>query len=154
MEEKKSKKVDSPEQLNEYIRLSNPGVWITMIAIIVLLIGFCVWGVFGKIDTKIATVAVSDEASTYIYVKEEDLSKVKDRMPVTLNGSEDTFEIVELYETPEKITEDMDEYVRHLGDLQIGEWAYKCKLDKNVKEGTYGADIIIESISPMKFIVN
>ena len=154
MEEKKSKKVDSPEQLNEYIRLSNPGVWITLLAIIVLLTGFCVWGVFGKIDTKIATVAVSDEASTYIYVKEEDLSKVKDRMPVILNGSEDTFEIVELYETPEKITEDMDEYVRHLGDLQIGEWAYKCKLDKNVKEGTYGADIIIESISPMKFIVN
>ena len=154
MEEKKLKKVDSPEQLNEYIRLSNPGVWITLLAIIVLLAGFCVWGAFGKIDTKIATVAVSDEASTYIYVKEEDFSKVKDRMSVTLNGSEDTFEIVELYETPEKVTEDMDEYVRHLGDLQIGEWAYKCKLDKNVKEGTYGADIIIESVSPMKFIVN
>ena len=154
MEKKKFDKVDSPEQLNEYIRLSNPGVWITMLAIIVLLAGFCVWGIFGKIDTKITTVAVSDETSTYIYIKEDDLSRIDDGMPVSVNGSKDTFKIVEKDETPEKITADMDEYIRHLGDLQIGEWAYKCKLDKNVDKGTYGADIIIESDSPIKFIVN
>ena len=48
------KKVDSPEQLNQYIKLSNPEVWILLIAIVVLLIGVCVWGCFGKIDTKIS----------------------------------------------------------------------------------------------------
>ena len=41
MEQNKAKKVDSPEQLNEYIRLSNPGVWILVLAIVVLLAGFC-----------------------------------------------------------------------------------------------------------------
>ena len=46
MEEKKLRKVDSPEHLNQYIRLSNPGVWILLIAIVVLLIGVCAWGFF------------------------------------------------------------------------------------------------------------
>ena len=32
-------KVSSPEQLNDYIRVSNPGVWIALTAVIVLLFG-------------------------------------------------------------------------------------------------------------------
>lgn len=32
-------RVSSPEQLNEYIRVSNPGVWMILAAIIVLLVG-------------------------------------------------------------------------------------------------------------------
>ena len=55
---------------------------------------------------------------------------------------------------PEKVTEDMDEYARHLGDFQVGEWVYKCSLNKNTKEGTYSANVVIESISPMTFITN
>lgn len=154
MEDKKIKKVDSPEQLNQYIRLSNPGVWILLLAIVILLIGVCIWGYFGKIDTKIKTVVVSDNYTSYLYVKEEDLSKIEKGMSVEINNSENSFEIIDIEESPEKVTEDMDEYARHLGDFQIGEWVYKCKLNKNVKEGTYSADIVIESISPMTFIIN
>ena len=154
MEDKKFKKVNSPEQLNQYIRLSNPGVWILLLAIVVLLVGVCIWGYFGKIDTKLKTVVVSDNNSSYLYVKEEDVLKIKDGMQVQLNNNDATLEIVDIEETPEKVTEDMDEYARHLGNLQIGEWVYKCKLNKSVKEGTYSANVIIESIAPMTFITN
>ena len=64
------------------------------------------------------------------------------------------FEIADVGETPEKVTEDMDEYARHLGNFQVGEWVYKCSLNKNVKEGTYSANVVIESIAPMTFITN
>ena len=154
MEEKKIKKVNSPEQLNQYIRLSNPGVWVLLIAIVVLLIGVCIWGIYGKIDTKIKSVVVSDSYNSYLYVKEENLSKIKSGMQVELGNDENTYEIVSIEETPEKVTEELDEYIRHLGDFQIGEWIYKCKLNKNIKEGNYSANIIIESISPMTFIIN
>ena len=154
MEDKKFKKVNSPEQLNQYIRLSNPGVWILLLAIVVLLVGVCIWGYFGKIDTKIKTVVVSDNYTSYLYVKEEDMAKIKNGMQVELNNNENIFEIADVGETPEKVTEDMDEYARHLGNFQVGEWVYKCRLNKNVKEGTYSADVVIESISPMTFITN
>ena len=38
MEDKKFKKVNSPEQLNQYIRLSNPGVWILLLAAFIALV--------------------------------------------------------------------------------------------------------------------
>ena len=154
MEDKKFKKVNSPDQLNQYIRLSNPGVWILLLAIVVLLVGVCIWGYFGKIDTKIKTVVISDNYTSYLYVKEEDMAKIKNGMFVELNNSENIYEIADIEETPEKVTDDMDEYARHLGDFQVGEWVYKCRLNKNVKEGTYSANIIIESIAPMTFITN
>lgn len=154
MEDKKFKKVNSPEQLNQYIRLSNPGVWILLLAIVVLLVGVCIWGYFGKIDTKIKTVVVSDNNTSYLYIKEEDIAKINNGMQVELNNNENTYEIVSIEEAPEKVTEDMDEYARHLGNFQVGEWVYKCRLNKNVKEGTYSANVVIESIAPMTFITN
>jgi len=154
MEDKKFKKVNSPEQLNQYIRLSNPGVWILLLAIVVLLVGVCIWGYFGKIDTKIKTVVISDNYTSYLYVKEEDMAKIKNGMQVELNNNENIFEIADIEETPEKVTDDMDEYARHLGNFQVGEWVYKCRLNKSVKEGTYSANVVIESIAPMTFIIN
>ena len=106
MEAKKIKKVDSPEQLNQYIRLSNPGVWILLIAIVVLLIGVCAWGFFGKIDTKITTVAISSDYNSYVYIKEADLEKVKNGMNVEIVNNENKYEIVEIETTPEKVTDE------------------------------------------------
>lgn len=154
MEEKKLRKVDSPEQLNQYIRLSNPGVWILLIAIVVLLIGVCALGFFGKIDTKITTVAISGDYNSYVYIKETDLEKIKTGMSVEIVNNENKYEIVEIETTPEKVTDELSEYARHLGNFQIGEWVYKCRLNKNLKEGTYGANIVVESIAPMVFITN
>ena len=42
-------RVSSPEQLNDYIRISNPSVWMVLAAVIVLLAGVCVWGIFGHL---------------------------------------------------------------------------------------------------------
>lgn len=43
-------RVNSPEQLNDYIRCVRPSVWVALGAIAVLLAGVIVWGVFGQID--------------------------------------------------------------------------------------------------------
>ena len=46
-------KVKSPESLDDYIRVANPGVWLLLISIIVLLAGACIWGFFGHIDSTV-----------------------------------------------------------------------------------------------------
>ena len=42
-------KVSSPEKLDDYIRVTTPSVWITLFAIVILLVGFIAWGIFGKL---------------------------------------------------------------------------------------------------------
>lgn len=66
----------SPEQLNDYIRVSNPGVWLVLAAVIVLLIGVCVWGIFGRLETTVGSAAVVKDGEMTLYVKEEYLGKI------------------------------------------------------------------------------
>ena len=56
-------RMSSPEQLNDYIKVTNPGVWMVLAAIVILLVGVCVWGVFGKLETKLSVAAVSQDGS-------------------------------------------------------------------------------------------
>ena len=45
--QKSMERITSPEQMDDYIRVSNPSVWMILAAVIVLLVGVCVWGIFG-----------------------------------------------------------------------------------------------------------
>ena len=38
-------RMSSPEKLNDYIKVSNPGVWIILGAIAVMLIAVIIWGI-------------------------------------------------------------------------------------------------------------
>ena len=50
--EKSLERVSSPEQLDDYIKVTTPSVWIILAATIVLLAGMIIWGVFGKIEIR------------------------------------------------------------------------------------------------------
>ncbi len=43
-------RVSSPEQLNDYIRVTNPTVWLVLLAIILLLVGMLAWSIFGTVE--------------------------------------------------------------------------------------------------------
>ncbi len=43
-------KVSSPEKLDDYIRVTTPSVWITLTAIVLLLVGAVVWSIFGEVE--------------------------------------------------------------------------------------------------------
>ncbi len=42
-------KVSSPEKLDDYIRVTTPSVWITLAAIVILLVGTLIWGIMGEL---------------------------------------------------------------------------------------------------------
>ncbi len=47
--EESLKRVSSPEQLDEYIRVASPGIWVSILAVLTLLMGLFMWGIFGRI---------------------------------------------------------------------------------------------------------
>ena len=47
-----SVKVKSPEQLDNYIRVTSPGSWLVLSSIIILLAGFTFWIFTGEIETE------------------------------------------------------------------------------------------------------
>lgn len=145
-------RVSSPEQLNEYIRVSNPSVWMVLGAIVVLLIGVCVWGVLGHLDTTLSAVAIAEDKQLTVYVKEADIESVADGMEVRIG--ENTYVVEEIELQPIVVDESFTDYTLHVGGLQVGEWVYELKVNGEVAEGIYKAEIVVESVSPMSFVLN
>lgn len=147
-------RISDPEQLNDYIRVTNPGVWMVLCAVILLLTGVCVWGVFGQLDTTITVGAVTESNQTICYVKEMDLDSVDTGMEVKIE--EATYQISSISRQPILVDDAFTQYLIHVGGLSEGEWVYMAVLDD-----VYGEDgmiteakIVIESIEPMRFVLN
>lgn len=144
-------RVSSPEQLNDYVRISNPGVWMLLAAVIVLLTGVCVWGIFGALTTTVNAAAVCSNNTLTLYIKEPDIDSVKAGMDVNVNGI--SCKLSEISGTPVPV-DGLDEYLVHKGGFQAGEWVYTATADADIPDGVYPADIVVESVSPMFFVVN
>ena len=149
---KSIERVTSPEQLDEYIRVSNPGVWMVLSAIIILLVGVCVWGILGHLDTTLSTIAVSGNGEITVYVKEADIAAVKTGMTVMVDGTELT--VADISAQPVPVDEGFSEYALHAGGLQVGEWVYTLKVNGTLADGVHTAQIVIDSVSPMSFVLN
>ena len=147
-------RVSNPEQLNDYIRVTNPGVWMIMSAVILLLAGICVWGIFGRMDTTITAGAVTENNQTVCYVKDSEFQKLESGMQVWIG--EETYHIAKISKQPIQVDDTFAEYLTHVGDLAEGEWVYIVELDGIYDENGMiaEAEIVIESIAPMSFVLN
>ncbi len=145
-------KVSSPEQLNEYIRVSNPGVWLVLGAVIVLLIGVCVWGIFGNLNTTLDAVGSCEDGTLTCYVTKADLEKVKEGLPVTVEGKE--YIVSEVNKTAVKVENSLSEYLAYLGGFTADEWVYSVTVEADLPDGDYEVEIVVESISPISFVLN
>ena len=150
--EKNISKLSSPEQLNDYLKVASPSIWVILSAIIIILIGVCVWGWFGKIETKLNVIGFTANDKYVAYVNEDDVSLIKEGMSIEINDK--TYQVTDVATHPVEITEDYDSYLLHLGKLDVGDWMYPIYTDAKISKGVYEADIIIESISPSYFITN
>lgn len=149
---KSMERISSPEQLNDYVKVSNPSVWMILFGIIILLAGICVWGIFGRLDTTITVSAVCTDGVTVCYVKEADITEVSEGMTVRIDGAE--YKVTSISGEPVQVTTDFQDYILHIGSLQNGEWVYEITVDSDLKNGIYEAEIVTESIAPMSFLVN
>lgn len=124
--EKSIQRIESPESLNDYIRVSNPGVWLIISAVILLLIGACIWGIFGHIDTVVsAPVQVADGLLTV------ELNDAVSEQTVSVKIGSETCEIVDVSYTGSSCT---------------------VLARTTLPDGSYDADVMIESVTPFSLI--
>lgn len=70
-------RVQSPEQLNDYIRVSNPSAWIVTIAAIILLVAVIIWSIFGKVEINKTVSSVDKDGETVIVTVSEEIHPIK-----------------------------------------------------------------------------
>lgn len=143
--EKSISKVSSPEALNDYVKVSSPGVWAVLAAIIVLLIGACVWGIFGRLETTEPAVVLSSDGTAACIFDSSLSRKVEVGMSVRAGGQEFVITSVSTQEQalPEPI-----------GSFEAGRFVCVCELSGGPAGGVYEAEIVLESIAPASFLWN
>ena len=58
---KSLERLEAPEELNDYIRVTTPSVWMVLLAAFILVAGMLVWSIFG-------TVSMENDDGTTEYV--------------------------------------------------------------------------------------
>lgn len=124
--EKSIERIESPDKLNDYLRVTSPAVWVVLAAVIVLLVGVCIWGVLGHIDSTVTAAVISDKEGTKCLVPASALEGVVEYRTVTVEGQ--PLQLTPSVLEPATISEATDVYVLMAGDLKYGDVVYPIEV--------------------------
>ncbi len=123
--------ISSPEDLTSYLRVTSPGMWIILAAVIVLLMGILAWSAVGTLETTVDATAVVHDHSAQIVATGQGAETLEAGMPLRIASQEYIIAAV-----------DFDEYGRVTANTEVP-----------LPDGTYEAKIVIEQIQPIKFLL-
>ena len=122
-------RISSPEQLTDHLRVTSPGIWVVLSAVILMLAGFFIWASVGTLETTApVTVVVEDHAAQVVSPGAEELEQ---GMPLRAAG-QDGF-IASVYS---------DEFGRQIGIAQV-----------SLPDGRYEGTVVTEKIRPIDFLL-
>ena len=122
-------RISSPEQLTDYLRVTNPGIWVVLVAVILLLAGVFAWAMVGTLETKAEVrIVVSEHTAQIVPLGSERLAE---GMPLRVSGQEVQIAFAQT-----------DEYGRSVGAAEV-----------NLPDGTYDGLVVTESIHPIRFLL-
>ena len=145
-------RIESPEAMNDYLQVTSPGVWLVLAAVIVFLIGVCIWGIFGHIDSTIKAAVISTGEETICLVPQNALESVIENRTLKIDGND--YELAPAALEPVVIAEDTNVYWILAGNLSVGDIVYRIPLSQNMSEGVYSGTIVTETLSPFSLLLN
>lgn len=127
-------KIKSPENIDDFIRVSNPGVWLLLISVVMLLIGMCLWGILGHIDSITETTVFVEDGYIICNVSEDTAASVMAGMNVKF----DNYEAV----------------VCEFAAKEADNCYYILQSKDTIPNGVYAGKIIISTEKPISFVIN
>ena len=122
-------RITSPEQLTDYLRVTNPRIWVVLAAVILLLAGVFAWSMAGTLETRAEVkIVVTNHTAQIFPLASETLA---DGMPFRISGQE--YRIA---------SSQKDEYGRMVGIAEV-----------NLPDGIYDGLVITETVHPISFLL-
>ena len=124
------KRISSPEQLTDYLRVTNPGIWVVLAAVLALLVGFFVWMSVGTIETAVEVGVSVQNHNAEVAVKNGGATIEKD-MVLRIGDQETAI-----------LSTKKDGYGRTVGTAEV-----------NLSDGMYDGTLVTESAHPIQFLL-
>lgn len=127
--EKTIERISSPEKLTDYLRVTSPGIWAVLGAVIILLGGLFIWASIGTLETKAdVKVMVVDHKAVIIA---DGAATLAEGMPVQISTENCVI-----------ASTDSDDYGRIYGITEV-----------SLPDGTYDGTAVVEQIRPIDFLL-
>ena len=122
-------RISSPDQLTDYLCVTNPGIWVVLVAVILLLAGVFAWSMVGTLETKTQVkIIVSEHTAQIIPLSSETLAE---GMSLRVSGQEVRI-----------ASSQTDEYGRSVGVSEV-----------NLPDGIYDGIVVTEAVHPISFLM-
>ena len=128
---KAMERISSPEELTGYLRVTSPGMWIVLAAVIILLVGLFAWAAVGTLDTTADATAIVQDHTARIVASGQNADALKAGMPLRIASQE--FVIASV---------DYDEYGRATAYAEV-----------SLPDGSYDATVVVEQTRPIEFLL-
>ena len=126
-------RIQSPEQLNDYLRITNPTIWVVLAAVILLLVGMLVWGACASIDSFAQGTALVENGQMTVLFDDENLARnVRAGMEVVVG--------------------DASAAVKSVGRSEDG--ALFARADTTLSDGVYEARVTYRKTQVLKLLFN
>ena len=82
-----TERLRSPDDLDRYVRVTNPSVWAVLSAVLALIFGLLAWGIFGSVSTSVETMGVMlPDGQIMCFLPAENVVRVKEGDTATVQG--------------------------------------------------------------------
>ncbi len=122
-------RISSPEQLSDYLSVTNPGIWVILAAVVLLLAGLFGWAMIGTLETTAPVKVIVEEHTAQVLPLGAET--MKDGMPLRVAGQE--FFIASI---------GVDDYDRSFGVAEV-----------TLPNGVYDGDVVVEQTRPIDFLM-
>jgi len=144
--------VQSPEVLDSYLRVTTPGVWIFLAAVVCLLAGVIVWSIFGTIESKVNVAVCHEDGKAYCVVPYASFEQITKTGAVTVDGK--TYALDDKQYTQDVAGDSTDPRILVVGGFKKGDYVVYITLkEKPSKEGVFAGTVVTETIKPITLLL-
>ena len=163
--QKSLERLKTPDTMDDYIKVTKPALWLVLAAVIVLLVGVCVWGAFGVIETRVEVPFSVHGGTVMAIIPTRYIDYIKPGMTIDCGDGETVItEITDAIGTgnelmnPRGTRTDVIEYLYNTdfgGFKRIMDDTYfVANGTTTLPDGSYNGSLVVEQVRPISFLFN
>ena len=158
---KAAEKLRSPDDLDKYVKVTTPSIWIVLAASIVLLAGLMTWGFFGTVTTNLSAKGIlldAEGGNVICFIPLAAEGEVSVGNKATIEGR--AFTVSKISDMPLSRSEAQDmlgsDYLTN--QLIVDDWVFRVDFEgpsDQLWEGVpLNVSIEVDSVAPISLIIN
>lgn len=141
--EKSIARISSPEQLDDYIKVTRTSVWVLLAAMIVLLLGGIVFVMNYHYTETCQSIGIVENGEIRTYISDDEYYAIKRDSSINAGGETIAIERVEV--SGAQAVNVMPEYVLYKSAFDKSDWVHEISGYTTLADGIYAVEVVLYS---------